>query len=198
MWMKAIYHTVCWSLDEIYVGRPIDRFWMLETLARMPYFSYVSVIHLYETLGLWSLDSDLKALHLYEEANECFHLQIMESIGGGQRWSDQFLARHAAILYFLALILLFLFSPKDAYKSSELLESHAVCTYEQFIEENEVLLKTLPVPPCVYSFYSSPSRIMYDTFIRSDTRIPENLFDVFQNIRDDENAHQRAMEELIS
>jgi hypothetical protein len=34
--------------------RPIQRFWFLETVARMPYFSYISCIHLYETLGDFS------------------------------------------------------------------------------------------------------------------------------------------------
>lgn len=38
-------------LDVIFNGRPIQRFWFLETVARMPYFSYISMLHLYETLG---------------------------------------------------------------------------------------------------------------------------------------------------
>lgn len=33
------------------------------------------------------------------------HLRIMESLGGDTRWSDRFLARHAAIIYFLVLTL---------------------------------------------------------------------------------------------
>lgn len=28
------------------------------------------------------------------------HLRIMESLGGDTRWSDRFLARHAALVYF--------------------------------------------------------------------------------------------------
>lgn len=27
------------------------RFWVLETVARVPYFAFISVLHLYETLG---------------------------------------------------------------------------------------------------------------------------------------------------
>jgi hypothetical protein len=35
------------------VKRSFARFYAFETIARMPYFSYLSVLHLYETLGLW-------------------------------------------------------------------------------------------------------------------------------------------------
>lgn len=30
---------------------PACRFWVLETVARVPYFAFISVLHLYETLG---------------------------------------------------------------------------------------------------------------------------------------------------
>jgi len=40
-------------LDIIYDKRPVQRFWFLEVVARMPYFSYISMLHLYESLGWW-------------------------------------------------------------------------------------------------------------------------------------------------
>lgn len=40
--IKVVYHVLCWFLDVVFDGRPIARAWMLETVARMPYFSYVS------------------------------------------------------------------------------------------------------------------------------------------------------------
>jgi ubiquinol oxidase len=42
----------------MYEGRPIQRFWLLETVARMPYFSYLSMLHLYETLGFWNIGAN--------------------------------------------------------------------------------------------------------------------------------------------
>ncbi|CAN0351988.1 unnamed protein product, partial [Ectocarpus sp. 13 AM-2016] len=36
--------------DVVFEDRPIQRFWFLETVARMPYFSYLSMLFLYETL----------------------------------------------------------------------------------------------------------------------------------------------------
>ena len=38
-----------------------------------------------------------------QEYNEMQHLRIMESLGGDTLWSDRFLARHAAIIYFWVL-----------------------------------------------------------------------------------------------
>ena len=48
---KAPYFLLCLMLDTIFDGRPIARFWFLETVARMPYFSYLSCFHLFESLG---------------------------------------------------------------------------------------------------------------------------------------------------
>jgi len=45
---RFLYDVGCLFLDELFDGRPIPRFWFLETIARIPYFSYVSMLHLYE------------------------------------------------------------------------------------------------------------------------------------------------------
>ena len=42
------YYVLCWCLDVFFEDRPLARFWFLETVARMPYFAYVSALHLYE------------------------------------------------------------------------------------------------------------------------------------------------------
>lgn len=196
--VMTLYLGICNILDAIYTGQPIQRFWFLETIARMPYFSYVAVYHLYETLGFWSLDSEVKRLHVAEETNECYHLMIMESLGGGRRWRDRFLARHIGMSYFVLLVILFLLAPKLAYKCSELLESHAVNTYEQFLIENEELLKTIPPPKCSYEHFTIPNaqRNMYEEKVRNDYITPYNLYDVFVNIRDDEQAHTQVMSML--
>ncbi|CAI7851904.1 unnamed protein product, partial [Closterium sp. NIES-53] len=38
-WILLPYKLLCWMLDVIFYNRPIQRFWFLETVARMPYFS---------------------------------------------------------------------------------------------------------------------------------------------------------------
>ena len=50
--VKAPYLLMCWLLDVVFEGQNVfSRFFLLETVARMPYFSYIGMLHLYETLG---------------------------------------------------------------------------------------------------------------------------------------------------
>ena len=49
--IKAPYLVLCLMLDVLFEGRPLARFWFLESVARMPYFAYISMLHLYESLG---------------------------------------------------------------------------------------------------------------------------------------------------
>ena len=39
-------------IDFLYRGRDYQRFWVLEEIARAPYFAFLSVLHLRESLGL--------------------------------------------------------------------------------------------------------------------------------------------------
>ena len=64
--MRGIYYALCLLLDAIYKHRPIERFWLNETVARMPYFGYISMLHLYESLGWWRAGSELRKLHFAE------------------------------------------------------------------------------------------------------------------------------------
>lgn len=64
--MQGIYFALCVLLDVLYAEKPIAKFWVLETVARMPYFAYLSVLHLYESLGLWRQGSELQKLHFAE------------------------------------------------------------------------------------------------------------------------------------
>ena len=98
--IRAPYDILCFALDIVYNNRPIQRFWVLETVARMPYFAYISMLHLYESLG-WHRDGmELRKVHFAEEWNEIHHLQIMEALGGDQLWIDRFIAQHSAVLYY--------------------------------------------------------------------------------------------------
>ena len=82
----------------------------------------------------WRRGAETKRIHGDEEYNEYHHLLIMESLGGDQRWSDRFWAQHSAVAYYWVLIGLWLFSPSVAYNFSELIEAHAVDTYEEFTD----------------------------------------------------------------
>jgi hypothetical protein len=62
--INAAYISLCWVLDIIYNNRPIQRFWFLEVVARMPYFSYISMLHLYESLGWWRAGAELRRVRV--------------------------------------------------------------------------------------------------------------------------------------
>jgi len=166
----------------------------------MPYFSYISMLHLYETLGWWRRGAAVKRVHFAEEWNEFHHLLIMESLGGDDKWIDRFAGYHGAIVYYWILNLLWLMSPQLAYQFSEMLENHAVDTYGQFVDENESILKTLPAPAIAKQYYQSEDLYMFDEFQTSrkgelTRRRPEinTLYDTFANIRDDELEHVKTM-----
>lgn len=152
--IKAPYYVLCYFLDVVFEGSYVpSRFFLLETVARMPYMSYITMLHLYETLGFWRRSADVKRVHFAEEWNEFHHLLVMESLGGDQKWFVRFLAQHSAIFYFLVLTHLFAISPSLSYKFSELLEGHAVDTYGQFLDENEERLKKLPPSLAAIDYY---------------------------------------------
>lgn len=194
---RVPYYILCWALDLMFYNRPIQRFWFLETVARMPYFSYLSMLHLYESLGWWRIGAKMRMVHAFEEWNEFHHLLMVEELGGDRQWSDRFFAFHAAIVYYWVLIALWMLSPAWAYNFSELIESHAVDTYSEFCDENESLLKELPAPRAAQVYYA-PSNMYFDEFQSESpkgTRRPSSntLYDVFCNIRDDEREHVKTM-----
>ncbi|CAB9496459.1 Ubiquinol oxidase [Seminavis robusta] len=207
--IKVPYLLLCYMLDEVFEGRYVpSRFFLLETVARMPYFAYIGMLHLYETLGFWRRSADMKRIHFAEELNEFRHLLIMESLGGDQAWWVRFMAQHSAIAYFAGLCVLWCISPSLSYKFSELLETHAVNTYSQFLDENEDALKDLPPSLAAVDYYalgaSDPYYAEFQTSAISkqqELRRPglqmESLYDVFSAIRDDEGDHVGTMEACL-
>jgi ubiquinol oxidase len=78
VWVKAPFLALCWVLDVVYDNRPIQKFWVLEVVARIPYMAYVSILHLYESLGFWRAGVELRKVHFAEEWNETHHLVSAE------------------------------------------------------------------------------------------------------------------------
>jgi len=202
--IKVPYLVLCYMLDIVFEGAYVpSRFFLLETVARMPYFSYITMLHLYETVGIWRRSADVKRVHFAEEWNEFHHLLIMESLGGDQKIWVRFVAQHSAILYYFVLVFLWALSPSLSYKFSELLETHAVDTYGQFLDENEDLLRDLPPSLAAVEYYSlGVSDTMFGEYQTSksadEIRKPgfsmNSLYDVFNAIRNDEGDHVGTMQ----
>ena len=117
---------------------------MLETIARVPYFSYLSVLHLYETLGYWR-KADLLKVHFAQTWNELHHLLIMQSLGGSQHWIDRFIAQHVAVAYYCLIVPIYMFLPSYAYYLMELIEGHAYHTYDEYLQTDESIVASATV-----------------------------------------------------
>lgn len=214
--IKAPYLVLCLLLDKLFESNPMSRFYFLETVARMPYFSYITMLHTYETLGELLPDSfchayliptytgwyrrspEAKRVHFAEELNEYHHLLIMESLGGDKEWRVRFLAQHASIVYYFVLIIVWVLSPSLAYNFSELIEAHAVDTYTEFAESNKELMMSMPPPVIAKKYYEADDMYVFDEFQTArakGSRRPKigSLYDVFCNIRDDEAEHVSTM-----
>ncbi|XP_038893742.1 ubiquinol oxidase 4, chloroplastic/chromoplastic-like [Benincasa hispida] len=184
-------------LDAFYHDRHYARFFVLETIARVPYFAFLSVLHMYESFGWWRRADYLK-VHFAESWNEMHHLLIMEELGGNDWWFDRFLAQHIAVAYYFMTVFMYMISPRMAYHFSECVESHAFSTYDKFLKAQGEELKKLPAPEVAVKYYTEGDLYLFDEFQTSrapKSRRPkiESLYDVFVNIRDDEAEHCKTM-----
>mmetsp|Transcript_15395 Transcript_15395/g.21449 ORF Transcript_15395/g.21449 Transcript_15395/m.21449 type:complete len:243 (+) Transcript_15395:1-729(+) len=187
--------------DTLFVGEDRDyaRFYALETIARVPYFSYLAALHFYETIGRWRKANYLK-IHFAESWNEMHHLLIMEELGGADRWFDRFLAQHVAVGYYWFVLFLYLYNPTHAYNLNQVVEEHAFATYDQFCKKHEKKLKAQPPSEVAKKYYSDGDLYMFDE-IQTETCNPRrpvinNLYDTFMAVRDDEWEHVKTMQHL--
>lgn len=195
--VRLLVGILVFVINVLYRDRPYPRFYVLETVARVPYFAYMSVLHLYESLGFWRKADWLK-IHFAESWNELHHLLIMEHLGGNNRLGDRLLAHTAALIYYWVIVGLYMVSPRTAYNFMQQVEEHAFATYDQFLKENEAELKKQPAPPVAINYYRDGDLYMFDEFQtgkKLEIRRPkvDNLYDVFVNIRDDETEHVKTM-----
>ena len=124
-------------IDYLYSGRHFQRFWVLEEIARAPYFAFLSVLHLRESLGLrgqWHIY--LMEEHFAQTLNETEHLEYMESRGGNSYWVDRFFARHLVLIYYWVNVVYYWLAPRSAYHLSYEVEIHAAETYAKYLAVN--------------------------------------------------------------
>jgi hypothetical protein len=117
-------------IDFLYFDLPIERFWVLETIARAPYFSFLSVLHFKESLGLRTEEHYyLMKQHFEQTVNETEHLKEMELRGGSNRWFDRFFAYHLVLIYYWIMVVYYLLDPISAYHLNAGIELHATESY---------------------------------------------------------------------
>ena len=124
-------------LDFLYQGREYPRFWVLEEIARAPYFAFLSVLHFRESMGLRGPEHiDLMIQHFEQSVNETSHLEYMESRGGNAYWIDRFVAKHLVLIYYWVNVVYYWVAPRSAYHLSYEVEVHAATTYAKHLALN--------------------------------------------------------------
>ena len=124
-------------LDFLYKGRDYPRFWVLEEIARAPYFAFLSVLHFRESMGLRGPEHvDLMVQHFEQSINETSHLEYMESRGGNQYWVDRFVAKHLVLIYYWVNVVYYWVAPRTAYHLSYEVEIHAATTYAKYLADH--------------------------------------------------------------
>jgi ubiquinol oxidase len=195
--INFLVNTLEFILNFFYRDRTYPRFYVLETVARVPYFAYTSVLHLYESMGWWR-KSDWLKIHFAESWNELHHLLIVEELGGNKYWIDRFVAHSGAFIYYWILVFVYMISPRSAYHFMQKIEEHAYHTYDTFLKDHEDELKAQPAPVVAVNYYQDGDLYLFDEFQTShpeQKRRPkiENLYDVYLAVRDDELEHVKTM-----
>mmetsp|Transcript_6269 Transcript_6269/g.20434 ORF Transcript_6269/g.20434 Transcript_6269/m.20434 type:complete len:253 (+) Transcript_6269:127-885(+) len=185
------------GIDLLYRDKDVQRFYVLETVARVPYFAFASVLHLKETLGD-RRGCDLLQLHYAQSDNELHHLLVMEALGGNESPVDRAVAQGAAMAFFWYATALYALAPKMAYHLSELIETHAYATYDAYLKKHEKDLKRRPVPAVARHYYEQQNPFLFDLSVQRRRRPTKlrSLYDVFLNVRDDEQAHCTTLANL--
>ena len=124
-------------LDFLYRGRDYQRFWVLEEIARAPYFAFLSVLHFRESMGLRGPEHlYLMKEHFAQSINETEHLEYMESRGGNAYFIDRFVAKHLVLVYYWVNVFYYWLAPRSAYHLSYEVEIHAATTYGKYLALN--------------------------------------------------------------
>ena len=124
-------------LDFLYRGRDYQRFWVLEEIARAPYFAFLSVLHFREIMGLRGPEHlYLMKEHFEQSVNETEHLEYMESRGGNSYFIDRFVAKHLVLIYYWINVVYYGVAPRSAYHLSYEVEIHAATTYAKYLADN--------------------------------------------------------------
>ena len=137
--MLRAFNTIVLSvtvaiIDFLYRGRDFQRFWVLEEIARAPYFAFLSVLHFRESMGLRGAEHIyLMEEHFGQTLNETEHLEHMESRGGNAYWIDRAFAKHLVLIYYWIMVVYYGLFPVSAYDLNERVEWHAAHTYEEYL-----------------------------------------------------------------
>lgn len=161
------------------------KFRAVEVIARVPYHSWASVAH---TLLTLFYTNEQKALELctdnnffrLSQENETMHVIVVSKLAReegmrGNPITHTFIPLVFAFFYFWASYLMYLIKPNWSLQLNYLFEDHAFRQYDEFIKENEEALK---------------NKIVASDFLLWYGRDPQNQYEFFQSVRNDELIHR--------
>lgn len=176
----------------VYGKKPsYEKFKAVEVIARVPYHSWASAAYTFLTMFYANEQraielSNSSAFSRFAQDNETMHVvvisQIVQQNHGNKLIKHTLIPMIFSFFYFWAAYILYIFSPRYAMELNYLFEQHAFDQYDQFIQENEVGLK---------------SKIVKSDFIHFYGRNPRNEYELFLSIRNDEIIHRnRSIREI--
>lgn len=167
------------------------KFRAVEVIARVPYQSWASAAYTLLTLYYASEASALRLSGLSEYAhlsqdNETMHVVVVSHLSKSEQKAGfiryTFIPAVFAFFYFWWSYVLYLANPRYSYELNYLFEQHAFDQYSRFIQDNEEALKNKNVESTFLSWYG---------------RHPENQYEFFRSVRNDELIHRNTSIEHI-
>ncbi len=169
------------------------KFRAVEVIARVPYQSWESAAY---TLLTIYYANEKKAIELSNittfariaQDNETMHVVVISQLAKESGHSGvlryTLIPMFFAFIYFWASYILYLIKPRYSYELNYLFENHAFLQYDLFLELNRDVLK---------------SKQIKSDFLRWYGRIPQNQYEFFRSVRNDELIHRnRSIEQIRS
>lgn len=162
------------------------KFRAVEVIARVPYHSWAAVAH---TLLTLFYRNEKKALELCDDnnfarlsqENETMHVIVIsklskEAVGSGGVVAHTIVPMLFAFFYYWMSYLMYLVKPKWSLQLNYLFENHAYDQYDQFLKENEEMLRGKAIESEFLSWYGREFLTQYDFFVsvRNDELIHRN------------------------
>ena len=176
-------------MDLVYGrGRTLEKFRVLEVVARVPYqawesIAYVAMTHTSKKPDFARRVYDRARVARIEQDNEQWHLLILEELTADQprHWlRGRIIPQVLAITYYQLSWLLFVVRPKWSYRLNADFEDHAAHEYAQLVTEH---------PEWEHERFESSFQSDYGSY--------ESLADLFRQICHDEAVHRDESEAMM-
>lgn len=178
-----------WVMDRVYgPERTLEKFRVLELVARVPYqawesVAYVAMTHTSKRPGFARRVYDRARVARIEQDNEQWHLLILEEFTKDEprHWlRGRVIPQVLAVAYYQLSWLLFVVHPKSSYRLNADFEDHAAHEYATLVEENP-------------QFADEPFRSDFEP----DYGAFDSVADLFRQICHDEVLHREESETMM-